>query len=43
MDMANAFLELLAGKEFAALVRGGIELGIRNQEDDEFAELHGLV
>ena len=41
--MANAFLEFLVGKEFAAFVRGGIELGVRNQDDDEFAELHGLI
>ena len=41
--MANAFLEFLAGKEFAACVRARIELGVRNQEDDEFAEVHGLV
>jgi len=41
--MANAFLEFLAGKEFAEFVRAGIELGVRNQEDDEFAEVHGLI
>ena len=41
--MANAFVEFLAGKEFATFNRVGIELGVRNQEDDEFAELHGLV
>ncbi|KAF9648219.1 class I glutamine amidotransferase-like protein [Thelephora ganbajun] len=43
IDMSSAFLEFLAGKEFAAFVRGRIELGVRNREDDEFAELHGLV
>ena len=43
MDMANAFLEFLAGKEFAAFIRSGIELGVRNSEDDEFAAVHGLV
>lgn len=43
MDMASAFVEFLAGKEFAGFVRAGIELGVKNQEDDEFAELHGLV
>lgn len=41
--MANAFLEFLAGKELAAFVRGGIELRVRDQDDDEFAEVHGLV
>lgn len=41
--MASAFLEFLAGKEFAEFVRAGIELGVRNREDDEFAALHGLV
>ena len=43
MDMANAFVEFLADKEFATLIRTRIELGVRNQEDDEFAEIHGLV
>ena len=43
LDMANAFLEFLAGKELAAAIRSRIELGVRNQEDDEFAEIHGLV
>ena len=41
--MAVAFLEVLAGKEFAEFNRAGLELGVRNQEDDEFAEVHGLV
>ena len=43
LDMANAFLEFLAGKELAEVVRSRIELGVRNQEEDEFAEVHGLV
>jgi len=43
MDMASSFLEVLAGKAFAELVRTGIELGVKNREDDEFAEVHGLV
>ena len=38
MDMASAFVEFLTGKEFGAFNRAGLELGIRNQEDDEFAE-----
>lgn len=41
--MANAFLEFLVGKELATFVRSKIELGVRNQGDDEFAEVHGLV
>ena len=41
--MANAFVEFLIGKEFAAFVRSGIELGVRNRGDDEFAAIHGLV
>ena len=43
MDMASAFLDFLAGKELATFVRRGIELGVRNQEDDEFADVHGLI
>jgi len=41
--MANAFVEFLAGKEFAAFNRAGLEFSVRNQDEDEFAELHGLV
>ena len=43
MDMANAFLEFLAGKEFATLVRARIKLGVRNQGNAGFAEMHGIV
>jgi len=42
-DMAIAFLEALAGKEFAEFNRTGLELGARKQDDDEFAVIHGLV
>ena len=41
--MASTFVEFLAGKEFGAFNRAGLELGVRNQEDDEFAKLHGLI
>jgi len=43
MDMANAFLEVLTGKQFTEFVRMAIELGVRDKEDDEFAAAHGLV
>jgi hypothetical protein len=43
MDMAVAFLEVLAGKEFAEFTRVGIELGAKNEGDDEFAAVHGLL
>lgn len=43
MDMAVAFLEVLAGKEFTEFNRVGLELSARNQEDDEFAAIHGLA
>jgi len=40
MGVTSTFVELLAGKEFVAFTRpAGIELGVRNQEDDEFAEV----
>lgn len=41
--MAVAFLEVLAGKEFAESNRAALELGARSQEDDEFAAVHGLI
>ncbi|KAJ6577797.1 class I glutamine amidotransferase-like protein [Mycena capillaripes] len=43
MDMANAWLEHIAGKELAAKLRGVIELSARGEGDDEFAEMFGLV
>jgi len=43
MDMASAFVEFLTGKEFGTFNRAGLERGVRNQEDDKFAGLHGLV
>ena len=41
--MAYAFLVLLAGKEYAELNRAVMEFGVRDEEDDEFAAVHGLV
>lgn len=41
--MAVAFLEVLAGKDFAEFTRVGLELGARGQEEDEFAATYGLV
>lgn len=41
MGVASTFIELLAGKGFVAFA--GIELGFRNQEDDGFSEIRGLV
>ena len=43
MDMANALVEHLVGEEFAAFNRSGIELSVRDREDDEFAVKYGLV
>jgi len=36
--MVSAFVEVLTGKESGAFSRPGLERGVRNQEDDEFAE-----
>ena len=41
--MAYAFLEELVGFELANSIRGIVELGIRKEDDDEFAEFFGLV
>jgi hypothetical protein len=43
MDMGNAWLEHIAGKEVAAKARSVVELSAKGQEDDEFAEVFGLV
>ncbi|KII87074.1 hypothetical protein PLICRDRAFT_112887 [Plicaturopsis crispa FD-325 SS-3] len=43
MDLGNAFLEYLVGKEHAEILRNGIELNARAQDDDPFAVVHGLV
>lgn len=43
MDMAAAFLVHLIGNELTTFVRGIVELGVRTQDDDEFARYYGLV
>jgi transcriptional regulator GlxA family with amidase domain len=42
-DMAYAFLEHLVGHEVANAIRGVVEVSVRKQDDDEFAEFYGLV
>ncbi|KAK7021649.1 DJ-1 protein-PfpI domain-containing protein [Favolaschia claudopus] len=42
-DMAIAFLEHLAGERAAKFTRGFIEIREAPQDDDPFAEVHGLV
>ena len=41
--MAHAFLEQLVGTEVTTVIRGVVEASIRKEDDDEFAEFHGLV
>ena len=43
IDMAHAFLKHLVGDEIAETIRAGIEASVHEQDDDEFAEAHGLV
>ncbi|KAF7425988.1 hypothetical protein PC9H_008350 [Pleurotus ostreatus] len=43
MDMANAFLEYLVGKEAALRIRGIVELSAKEEGDDEFAEYYHLL
>ncbi|KAF9070230.1 class I glutamine amidotransferase-like protein [Rhodocollybia butyracea] len=43
LDMANAFLEYLAGPESAKELGAVIEMRFKGAEDDEFASVHGLV
>jgi len=42
-DMASAFLEYLVGAEITKSIRGVAEVSVRQQDDDEFAEMYGLV
>jgi flagellar motor component MotA len=42
-DMAYAFLEQLVGRATANVIRGVVEVSVREHNDDEFAEFHGLV
>ena len=41
--MAYAFLVHLAGKEYAEVCRIIMEFSARDETDDEFAAVHGLV
>jgi hypothetical protein len=41
--MALAFIEHLAGPKFARYIRGGIEISEVTQNDDPFADFHGLT
>lgn len=43
MDMTAAFVEHLSGKEVSEFIRARIELSCRDQDNDEFAAVHGLV
>lgn len=41
--MAHAFVAHLIGDDASKKIRGIIESGAREADDDEFAELYGLV
>jgi hypothetical protein len=41
--MAMAFIEHLVGTKVADIIRGRDEVIVHNQDDDPFAEVHGLV
>lgn len=43
LDMAYAFLKVVAGEGFAAACKNLIELRAAGAEDDEFADVFGLV
>ncbi|THV00220.1 class I glutamine amidotransferase-like protein [Dendrothele bispora CBS 962.96] len=43
MDLANAFMEYFVGKKFAYEACKGLELTPREQGDDEWAAVNGLV
>ncbi|KAF8598688.1 class I glutamine amidotransferase-like protein [Ceratobasidium sp. AG-I] len=42
-DMGHAFMTLLTGEEFANKVKNVVELHSSGPDDDEFAEIHGLI
>ncbi|KAF7973439.1 hypothetical protein HWV62_15132 [Athelia sp. TMB] len=42
-DMANAFLRHLIGREHAELIKNIVELSVKEEDEDEFAEHYGLV
>ena len=41
--MGYAFLEKLVGSALASNIRGIVELSIKKEDEDEFAEYYGLV
>lgn len=41
--MAYAFLEKLVGSPVATYIKGIVELSNKEQGDDEFAAVHGLL
>ena len=41
--MANAFLIHLVGEDITKTIRNVVELRALNQDDDEYATVHGLV
>ena len=41
--MAHAFLAHLIGEEPVKIMRGMIEASVHEADDDEFAEVHGLI
>ena len=43
MDMAISFIEHLVGKKITEHIRGIVELSERKEDDDEFAEMYGLL
>ncbi|KAL1733955.1 class I glutamine amidotransferase-like protein [Schizophyllum commune] len=43
MDMANAFVAQLAGEPAAKMIQMGLEMRAKDQDDDEFAAVHGSV
>ncbi|KAJ6499011.1 class I glutamine amidotransferase-like protein [Mycena sanguinolenta] len=43
MDLGGGFLDHLVGKELGLAMRSFIELGMKEEDDDDFAAYHGLV
>lgn len=41
--MGYAFMKHVAGEEFATKVKNVVELHVSGPDDDEYAEIHGLV
>ena len=41
--MAISFIEHLVGKKITEHIRGIVELSERKEDDDEFAEMYGLL